>query len=112
MPLLIFLSYSTYQGLQARVHSRRHNLLLHADVPRGDDVLHAHLRRLQAYSFARLPHLTPLTDIHFAERFIDPAMGFALGWLQWYGGVVSLPTEIISATLIIVGGSLLVFDLD
>ncbi|KAJ6562656.1 amino acid permease/ SLC12A domain-containing protein [Mycena capillaripes] len=39
--------------------------------------------------------------IHFAERFIDPAMGFALGWLQWYGGVVSLPTEIISATLII-----------
>ncbi len=43
-----------------------------------------------------------LPDIHFAERFIDPAMGFALGWLQWYGGVVSLPTEIISATLIIV----------
>ncbi|KAJ6486513.1 amino acid permease/ SLC12A domain-containing protein [Mycena vitilis] len=39
--------------------------------------------------------------IHFAERFIDPAMGFALGWLQWYGGVVGLPTEIISATLII-----------
>ncbi|KAJ6624231.1 amino acid permease/ SLC12A domain-containing protein [Mycena sp. CBHHK59/15] len=39
--------------------------------------------------------------IHFAERFIDPAMGFSLGWLQWYGGVVSLPTEIISATLII-----------
>ncbi|KAJ7445221.1 amino acid permease/ SLC12A domain-containing protein [Mycena galericulata] len=39
--------------------------------------------------------------IHFAERFIDPAMGFALGWLQWYSGVVTLPTEIISATLII-----------
>ncbi|KAF7325629.1 Amino acid permease/ SLC12A domain-containing protein [Mycena kentingensis (nom. inval.)] len=26
---------------------------------------------------------------------------FALGWLQWYGGVVGLPTEIISASLII-----------
>ncbi|KAJ7104356.1 amino acid permease/ SLC12A domain-containing protein [Mycena belliarum] len=39
--------------------------------------------------------------IHFAERFLDPAMGFSLGWLQWYSGVVSLPTEIISATLII-----------
>ncbi|KAJ7785219.1 amino acid permease/ SLC12A domain-containing protein [Mycena maculata] len=39
--------------------------------------------------------------IHFAERFVDPAMGFALGWLQWYSGVVGLPTEIISATLII-----------
>jgi amino acid transporter len=47
-------------------------------------------------------YLTALhADIHFAERFLDPAMGFALGWLQWYGGVVSLPTEIISATLII-----------
>ncbi|KAJ7185208.1 amino acid permease/ SLC12A domain-containing protein [Mycena filopes] len=39
--------------------------------------------------------------IHFAARFVDPAMGFALGWLQWYGGVIGLPTEIISATLII-----------
>jgi amino acid transporter len=28
-------------------------------------------------------------------------MGFALGWLQWYAGVVTLPTEIIGATLII-----------
>ncbi|CAK5279002.1 unnamed protein product [Mycena citricolor] len=39
--------------------------------------------------------------IHLAERFVDPAVGFALGWVQWYGGVVSLPTEIISATLVI-----------
>ncbi|KAK6996015.1 amino acid permease/ SLC12A domain-containing protein [Favolaschia claudopus] len=45
----------------------------------------------------------PITGgyIHFAERFLDPAMGFALGWLQWYSGVVGLPTEIIGATLII-----------
>ncbi|KAJ7193558.1 amino acid permease/ SLC12A domain-containing protein [Mycena pura] len=39
--------------------------------------------------------------IHFAERFLDPAMGFALGWLQWYGNVIALPTEMIGATLII-----------
>ncbi|KAF7316516.1 Amino acid permease/ SLC12A domain-containing protein [Mycena indigotica] len=39
--------------------------------------------------------------IHFAERFVDPALGFALGWLQWYSNVVGLPTEIISAALII-----------
>ncbi|KAJ7466235.1 amino acid permease/ SLC12A domain-containing protein [Mycena galericulata] len=45
--------------------------------------------------------LTPPADIHFAGRFLDPAMGFALGWLQWYSGVVSLPNEIIGATLII-----------
>jgi amino acid transporter len=65
-------------------------------------VLHAYLWWLYVRFSALLlhPH-PPSTDIHFAERFIDPAMGFALGWLQWYGGVVSLPTEIISATLII-----------
>ncbi|KAF7343067.1 Amino acid permease/ SLC12A domain-containing protein [Mycena venus] len=39
--------------------------------------------------------------IHFAERFIDPAMGFAVGWLQWYSGVVGLPMEIIGTALII-----------
>ncbi|KAK7040056.1 amino acid permease/ SLC12A domain-containing protein [Favolaschia claudopus] len=39
--------------------------------------------------------------IHFAERFIEPAMGFAIGWMQWYSGIISLPTEIISATIII-----------
>jgi amino acid permease len=35
---------------------------------------------------------------HFS---VHPSAGFALGWMQWYSGVVSLPTEIISATLII-----------
>ncbi|KAJ6587507.1 amino acid permease-domain-containing protein [Mycena vulgaris] len=45
--------------------------------------------------------LSPSTDIHFAERFLDPALGFVLGWLHWYGGVVNLPTEMIGATLII-----------
>ncbi|KAJ7983259.1 amino acid permease/ SLC12A domain-containing protein [Mycena polygramma] len=39
--------------------------------------------------------------IHFAERFVDPAMGFALGWLIWYAAVVTLPTEVIGATLVI-----------
>ncbi|KAJ7193570.1 amino acid permease/ SLC12A domain-containing protein [Mycena pura] len=39
--------------------------------------------------------------IHFAERFLDPAMGFALGWLQWYNSVISLPIEMVGATLII-----------
>ncbi|KAJ7778876.1 amino acid permease-domain-containing protein [Mycena olivaceomarginata] len=39
--------------------------------------------------------------VHFATRFLDPALGFALGWLQWYGGIVTLPAEIIGATLII-----------
>jgi amino acid transporter len=39
--------------------------------------------------------------VHMAERYIHPSVGFALGWMQWYNHVVSLPTEIISATLII-----------
>ncbi|KAK7207416.1 amino acid permease/ SLC12A domain-containing protein [Myxozyma melibiosi] len=39
--------------------------------------------------------------IHYAERFLHPSAGFALGWMQWYSAVISLPTEIISAAVII-----------
>ncbi|KAJ7141760.1 amino acid permease/ SLC12A domain-containing protein [Mycena crocata] len=39
--------------------------------------------------------------IHLAERFLDPALGFSLGWSHWYAGVANLPTEMIGATLII-----------
>lgn len=36
---------------------------------------------------------------HYSTRFIDPAWGFAMGWnycLQW---LVTLPTEIVAASL-------------
>ncbi|KAK9465081.1 amino acid permease/ SLC12A domain-containing protein [Lipomyces arxii] len=39
--------------------------------------------------------------IHYAERFIHPSAGFAIGWMQWYSGIISLPIEIVSASVII-----------
>ncbi|RSH90207.1 hypothetical protein EHS25_001541 [Saitozyma podzolica] len=39
--------------------------------------------------------------IHFAERWLNPCFGFALGWQQVFSGIISLPTEIISASILI-----------
>ncbi|KAK9475049.1 amino acid permease/ SLC12A domain-containing protein [Dipodascopsis tothii] len=39
--------------------------------------------------------------VHYAERFIHPSVGFSLGYMQWYSSAISLPTEIISASVII-----------
>ncbi|KAL7423301.1 hypothetical protein Q5752_002602 [Cryptotrichosporon argae] len=39
--------------------------------------------------------------VHFAERWLNPAAGFALGWQVVFSGIISLPTEIISASIII-----------
>jgi amino acid transporter len=27
--------------------------------------------------------------VHYASRFVDPALGFALGWNYWYSSLVS-----------------------
>ncbi|ORY25322.1 amino acid permease/ SLC12A domain-containing protein [Naematelia encephala] len=39
--------------------------------------------------------------IHFAERWLNPAAGFALGYQVVFSGIISLPTEIISASILI-----------
>ncbi len=39
--------------------------------------------------------------IHFASRWTDDALGFALGWQVWFSGMISLPTEVISASILI-----------
>ncbi|MFC7394067.1 amino acid permease [Scopulibacillus cellulosilyticus] len=36
----------------------------------------------------------------YATRFIDPALGFGLGWIAWYGSAITLPAELSAATLI------------
>jgi amino acid permease len=38
---------------------------------------------------------------HYASRFVDPAVGFALGWNYWYSYAITLPTEITAAALVI-----------
>lgn len=36
----------------------------------------------------------------YATRFVDPALGFGLGWIAWYGAAITLPAELSAATLI------------
>lgn len=37
---------------------------------------------------------------HFAARWVDPALGFAVGWNYFYGNAISIPSEI-TATVIL-----------
>ncbi|BGP14290.1 hypothetical protein JCM10213_004254 [Rhodosporidiobolus nylandii] len=39
--------------------------------------------------------------VHYTSRFVDPALGFALGWNYWYSYAITLPTEITAAALVI-----------
>ncbi|CED82510.1 amino acid transporter [Phaffia rhodozyma] len=38
---------------------------------------------------------------HYATRFLDPAMGFTLGWNYWFSYGITLPTELVAASIII-----------
>lgn len=38
---------------------------------------------------------------HFAGRWVDPALGFAVGWNFFYGIAISIPTEISAATVLV-----------
>ncbi|KAL0250197.1 hypothetical protein I308_103505 [Cryptococcus tetragattii IND107] len=38
---------------------------------------------------------------HYAARFVDPALGFATGINYWYSYAITIPTEIVAATIII-----------
>ncbi|KAJ3574016.1 hypothetical protein NP233_g2054 [Leucocoprinus birnbaumii] len=39
---------------------------------------------------------------HFAGRWVDPALGFAVGWNYFYSTVIGVPTEISAATVLLV----------
>ena len=38
---------------------------------------------------------------HYGARFVDPALGFAQGVNYWYSYAITLPTEVVSATIVI-----------
>ncbi|KAF9645812.1 general APC amino acid permease [Thelephora ganbajun] len=38
---------------------------------------------------------------HFAARWVDKALGFAIGWNYFYGSVMAIPTEISAAAILI-----------
>jgi len=39
--------------------------------------------------------------IEFSARYIDPAAGFAMGWQFWFQAVMTTPTEIVAASIVI-----------
>jgi amino acid transporter len=41
------------------------------------------------------------TQTHYATRWLDPALGFALGYNYWYSYAITLPTEITAAAIVI-----------
>ncbi|GMK58934.1 hypothetical protein CspeluHIS016_0603760 [Cutaneotrichosporon spelunceum] len=38
---------------------------------------------------------------HYASRFVDPALGFAVGLNYWYSWAITLPTELVAAAIVI-----------
>uniref|UniRef100_A0A0W0FY83 Putative amino acid permease n=1 Tax=Moniliophthora roreri TaxID=221103 RepID=A0A0W0FY83_MONRR len=43
----------------------------------------------------------PGGHIKLAERFVDPALSFAMGWNYWYNWTIVLPTELSAAAILI-----------
>lgn len=43
----------------------------------------------------------PGGHIKLAERFVDPALSFAMGWNYWYNWVIVLPAELSAASVLI-----------
>ncbi|KAG0146664.1 hypothetical protein CROQUDRAFT_44027 [Cronartium quercuum f. sp. fusiforme G11] len=38
---------------------------------------------------------------HYPTRFVDPALGFAVGWNYWYSYVICLPAEVTAAAIVV-----------
>ncbi|KAL7420884.1 hypothetical protein Q5752_004838 [Cryptotrichosporon argae] len=38
---------------------------------------------------------------HYASRFVDPSLGFALGFNYWYSYAITIPTELVAAAIVI-----------
>ena len=37
----------------------------------------------------------------FAERFVSPSLGFALGWAYWLGWTLTVPSELVAAAVVL-----------
>lgn len=42
-----------------------------------------------------------LSFSQLAERFVDPALSFTMGWNYWYNWVIILPAELSAAAILI-----------
>jgi len=43
----------------------------------------------------------PGGHIKLAERFVDPAFSFTMGWNYWYNWTIILPAELYAAAILI-----------
>ncbi|ORY18233.1 amino acid permease/ SLC12A domain-containing protein [Clohesyomyces aquaticus] len=48
---------------------------------------------------AWLPHASGFSG--YATRFVDPALGFALGWTYWFKYIITTPNQLTAAALVI-----------
>lgn len=44
---------------------------------------------------------TPGAFTEYATRFVDPALGFAMGWNYWYSYAITLPAELVAAGMVV-----------
>lgn len=49
-------------------------------------------------SLGEMATLIPVTGSFssYASRFVDPALGFAIGWIYWLGWVTTFPIELLA----------------
>lgn len=74
--------------------------------PLGALIAYFHVGTVAYASLCSLCEMTTWAPIsgtfpHFAERWVDPALGFAVGWNYFYGTAISTPVEINAAVILI-----------
>jgi amino acid transporter len=62
-----------------------------------------HLSSFPQVSLGEMIAYLPIEGGHIklAERFVDPAFSFAMGWNYWYNWVIVLPAELSAAAVLI-----------
>ncbi|KAJ7291046.1 amino acid permease/ SLC12A domain-containing protein [Mycena rebaudengoi] len=58
---------------------------------------------LMMYSLGEMMVYDPSAGgfIEFSARYVDPAMGFAMGWQFWFQAAMTTPVEIVAASIVI-----------
>ncbi|KAJ7277134.1 amino acid permease/ SLC12A domain-containing protein [Mycena rebaudengoi] len=58
---------------------------------------------LMMYSLGEMMVYDPSAGgfIEFSARYVDPAMGFAMGWQFWFQTAITAPVEIVAASIVI-----------
>lgn len=79
---------------------------LHAAGPLGALIAYSLVGSVAYSSICAVGEMTAFAPIsgtfpHFAARWVDPALGFAVGWNYFYNALMSAPVEISAASILI-----------